>query len=228
MLRPLLTTATHLICDFDGTLTTRDIGASLCAAYRQGPEPTQLRERWLAGEISLPAFQAAVWQQVRVSPEEALGYVDRIAAFRPGVEALFARPATLKISVASGGFGFYIRHLLGERAARLSHCFANEMTLSEAGCTPHFVEEELHSAHFAVCKGRVIGRVRREEPGARVLFCGDGRSDLGAMRLRQAGNDFELCAIHNSELARACEASSTPYHAFQDFHELLTLLDDAP
>ncbi len=223
---PVSHTRLQIVSDFDGTLTLRDIGSSLCAHFRLEPYPEGLKARWLAGEISLPAFQAQVWQTVGASSEAAAAFVEDIGTWRPGAARLFdlAQAGALALTIASGGFGFYIRHLLADWPALSTTAFFNEVDLDAHGCRARFPHADLHCGRCAICKARVVERIAATHPAAPLAFCGDGRSDACIVDLALRLPQLKLFAVRGSFLESTCQTRACPYIAFDTFETVLDAL----
>ena len=105
-----------VVCDFDGTLVDVDVGNELCVRFA-APHWRSVIDRYYAGELSLPEAQRTCWSLIDMAiaslREQALAF----ASLRAGAEGLFeaAREGRCRLVIASGGFGFYIEALLGDR-----------------------------------------------------------------------------------------------------------------
>lgn len=213
-----------LVLDFDGTVVDRDIGDEI--ADRFGPSDwRELDRRCVTGEMALPDMQRLVWPRVTGGRDAILAFVDEVARFRPGFEALVARARErgARVVVASAGFDFYIDRIL----ARLGPLRAAIEVISNRGRFlegapgididfPH-ARSTTCAFRCAVCKGAVVDRMRGA--GLRTIFCGDGGSDGCA-----AGRADVLYAVAGSRLARRCEEAGVPYRPFESFVEVMPAL----
>jgi 2-hydroxy-3-keto-5-methylthiopentenyl-1-phosphate phosphatase len=202
-----------IVLDFDGTVTTKDIGDEVCDRFAP-PAWRDIDAQWVRNEISLPEAQRRMWALARCTREEAVAFGREVGELRPGLDAFLdgAARAGARLWLASGGFDFYIEAILGERLARFERTFFNRTVF-----TGQAIELRFHSGlscdKCAVCKGRVCEQAQAE--GARVLFVGDGASDRCAI-----GRADTLCAVAGSMLARGCEARGVDYRPFASFAEL--------
>jgi 2,3-diketo-5-methylthio-1-phosphopentane phosphatase len=209
-----------LILDFDGTITTVDLGDAVCDRFAD--------ERWRAidaawerKELSLHEAQRRMWALVSASEAELLSAVDELAVLREGFRGLLdvASARFGRLLVASGGFDLYIDRVLGPLRARFAEVLCNTMRLDGRGVAIGFPHLGTLSCELcAVCKGKVCDRERAA--GGRVVFVGDGTSDRCAI-----GRADVLFAIRGSKLARACEAAGAPYEPFTTFTELARRLE---
>jgi len=205
--------STVVVLDFDGTVTTKDVGDEVCDRFAP-PEWRDIDAAWVRNEISLPEAQRKMWALARCSRDEAVAYSHEIGHVRAGLDEFLdaVERSGARLWLASGGFDFYIEGILGGRARRFERTFFNRTRFAGGGIEIDF-HEGLGCARCAVCKGRVCDEARAG--GARVVFIGDGASDRCAI-----GRADLLCAVDGSLLARGCQARGVGYVPFGDFEEL--------
>jgi 2,3-diketo-5-methylthio-1-phosphopentane phosphatase len=170
--------ATAYLCDFDGTVSPRDIGASLVRRFARGREH-ELREglaRWKAGEIGHRELTELECRGLIVTRDEALGFT---AGFTLDPEfAPFARAARARgdrVMVVSEGFDFYIEQQLGAAGLGEIPWAANRAHFEGASLVPEFPH---HDPSCRVCGNCKAQHVRAQQAaGHRVVFVGDGLSD---------------------------------------------------
>src|SRR3954449_7647296 len=104
-----------IVLDFDGTVTTKDIGDEVCDRFAP-PAWRDIDAAWVRNEISLPEAQRRMWALARCTREEAVEYGKQAGPLRPGLDAFLdaATQAGARLWLASGGFDFYIEAILGE------------------------------------------------------------------------------------------------------------------
>ncbi len=208
-----------LVCDFDGTLALQDVGDALCRRLAD-PSWTTWEEAWHRREVSLPEAQRHMWETVRASEAELLAVAREVGALRPGAaDLLDAHDAgRIELVLASGGFRFYIEALLGPRWDHV-RLYANELEARATGAVCLFPHTELHSALYAVDKSKVIARHRGEDSNRRVIFVGDGSSDVSV-----TDTDAEIFAVKDRALALACNDAGRTYVPIETFQPVLDAL----
>src|SRR5690242_11053336 len=99
------------LCDFDGTVSPRDIGAAFVERFSPGGEAARVPELegWLEGRLGHRELTRAQCARVRASREEAIAFARGFAldpAFAPFARAALARGD--EVMVVSEGFDFYV------------------------------------------------------------------------------------------------------------------------
>ncbi|MEM6957426.1 MAG: HAD-IB family phosphatase [Myxococcota bacterium] len=199
-----------IVCDFDGTLTEQDVGDAVCERFAE-PGWRMHGVGWREGTLTLPEAQRRMWASVRAPLDALEAHATSIATLRPGALALFdaARAGRIELVIASGGFGFYIRAILGRHLNYVKAVYANELNADRSGATLELAPAELARGPYAICKGLVVER------HAATAFCGDGSSDGGAI-----GADCTLYAVADSLFERACNEARRACVRFTDFRQL--------
>ena len=211
-----------LVLDFDGTITTRDIGVAVIKNFAR-PGWEEGLQRWKAGEIG--QHQLMEWEFSRLPPgrvtemrEYALGEAD----VRPGLADLLelCRSKDVKVEVVSNGMAFYVEAVL-EREGFSGLPFVAPMPAFNDGDGPavEFGDGVVTCERIGLCKCDRVFKLRSE--GRKIVFVGDGISDFCVAEEA----DF---VIARSSLKEHCEARGIAHSEFRDFddvrRELLMLL----
>ncbi len=210
-----------VVCDFDGTATTEDIGDQVSVHFA-GREVWRLAEdEYRAGALGFGALIQRLFSPITASEGEIAAFARDRAVLRPGfVELLGAcRQARRPFVVCSAGLDVYVRPVLERLPGPLrSHL---ELVSNAATCSPGGMRVELRAAvdqsddgcgHRGFCKGTVVRRLRAQ--GHKVVFCGDGSVD----RCAAAEADF---VFSTGRLTDFCRERNLAYRAFADFHEVM-------
>jgi HAD superfamily phosphoserine phosphatase-like hydrolase len=167
------------LCDFDGTVSPRDIGAAFAERFSPGGSAARVPElgEWLAGRIGHRELTRAQCAQVRAPYAEALAFTRGFAldpAFAPFVRAVLARGD--QVMVVSEGFDFYVRDHLERAGLGSLPWAANSLSFAPDGrVTPEFPFADPACEDCGNCKAR---HVRHHQAiGFRVVLVGDGASD---------------------------------------------------
>ena len=204
---------TSIVIDFDGTITTTDVGDDICDRFGP-PDWRDLDAAWDRGEISLPDAQRQMWATIRVSRQAILAFVAREARLRDGFDAFLADVGGARLVLASGGFDLYIQPILQERLSRFDAAYFNTAEPGPGGVAVGFPHAEARGCRLcAVCKGRVCEEER--QAGRRVVYIGDGVSDRCAIGVADA-----IWAVRGSKLAADCASRGVAHRTFDTFAEI--------
>jgi 2,3-diketo-5-methylthio-1-phosphopentane phosphatase len=207
--------ATAYLCDFDGTVSPRDIGAAFAERFSPGGAAARVPELgdWFAGRIGHRAVTRAQCAQVRARPDEALAFAHGFAldpAFAPFVREACARGDA--VMVVSEGFDFYVRGLLEREGLASLPLAANHLRFEPDGrVTPEFPFADPACDECGNCKAQHVRR--HQAMGHRVVLVGDGGSDRhGAL----AADDV----LARGSLLEWCRAGGLHCTAFEDFTDV--------
>src|SRR5262245_59599935 len=134
--------ATAYLCDFDGTVSPRDIGAAFVERFSPGGAAARVPEleAWLAGRLGHRELTRAQCAHVRAGREQALAFTRGFAldpAFAPFTRAALARGDA--VMVVSEGFDFYVRDLLEREGLGGLPWAANHLEfLADGAVAPEF------------------------------------------------------------------------------------------
>lgn len=216
-------TRTAWLCDFDGTIAPRDIGASLIvhfAPYASArDERRELLARWKRDEIGSRQLTSAEWRSARVTSEEALEFV-RGFDIDPGF-AGFARRALARgdeVLVVSDGFDFYIRELLGRAGLGGIPSAANRANFTDGGLLPEFPWEG-GCGRCGNCKGEHVRAAR--DRGFHTVVVGDGLSDRCGARAADA-------VVARGQLLDWCRSEGREVREFRGFEGLAAEVFESP
>lgn len=211
-----------LVVDFDGTITTLDLGDAICEQFAD-PAWRDVDLLWERRELPIHEAQLRMWAMVDATPREITDHVLRIAAVRDGFDELlrFVREASMGLVLASGGFDLYISAVLGSRLEAFDAFYCNRAVPRGRTVDVSFpFLGDLGCGLCAVCKGKVCDRLRAA--GHRVTFIGDGTSDRCAI-----GRADRMFAVRGSKLARGCAEAGVPVIEVDSFHDVLVQLREA-
>lgn len=214
LVRPLT-----LIVDFDGTITTEDIGAALCDRFAPGVLE-RVDRRWHAGEISFGEAYRLACLELRAPQAALVAHALEVSRVRPGfadfVDA--CRAGGAELVVASAGLDLYVEPILRrELGARLDgiEVRANRAMPGDGGVAVEFPHEHPDCTACANCKG-LRARAAREA-GRMVVGVGDSFTDR--------------CLVAESErlFARAwlsdhCTQRGIAHEIFEDFHPIAEMV----
>jgi len=169
-------TRTVVQCDFDGTVTYKDISFLLLDEFA-GPQWREYWEQYQDGRITVGRFNELAFSMVKVSRREMLDYVDGRFRARPGFKELveFCREKGYRFVIVSNGLDFYIGEILKSLGVEDVECHAAESVFDAAGMKVRYVSAG-GSAVDAGFKDSYVEMFLKE--GYRVAYIGNGSSDF--------------------------------------------------
>ena len=203
------------LCDFDGTVSPRDIGAAFVEQFSADGGAARVPElqAWLAGTLGHRELTRAQCACVRAREAEALEFA---RAFRLDARfAPFAREALGRgdaVMIVSEGFDFYVRdQLVREGLAELPWA-ANRLLFNEdGGVEAEFPFADPACTECGNCKAQHVRRYRSR--GYHTVLVGDGTSDRHGALAADA-------VLARGWLLDWCHAEGVPHRAFSDFGDV--------
>lgn len=202
-----------LLCDFDGTVTSRDVTDLLWDHFGRSDWKTTLYPRFRRGEITTLEIMDEGWRVVDRSETELLAYARAHTGLREGF-AEFARTCAARgwpVHVISNGLDWYLRAFLPDDVPFTCYTAALEdgwrVRLPAGTELPPGSDFKIH----------VMRQLQAAHPGLETVFIGDGRNDLPVARACD-----RVFAIRGSTLARLCLEDGVEVEEFESF---LTVTD---
>jgi 2-hydroxy-3-keto-5-methylthiopentenyl-1-phosphate phosphatase len=206
-----------IVCDFDGTALTEDLGGEIARRYASVEAWTLAEDRFRAGLVTFGGLLQEIFAAVRAERHEIEAFARARAVWRPGFERFLSasREAGVPFLLVSSGIDLYIEPVLERLAPPLRahlELRANRAEVSPEGVRLGFFGEDC--GHCGACKGHVVRELQAR--GHKVLALGDGSGDRHA-----ADAADHVFARSGSSLARACARDSLAHDVFATFDEVL-------
>lgn len=207
----------YVFCDFDGTITLKDIGDEIFIKYGKfEPYNSQLKNR----EISIHQY----WQILcdSLSPEfnneTILDYIKDVeidAYFFQFVK--FCEENSIKLKIVSDGFADYIKPILNKFKLDYLDLSSNYFDY-ENGIKPVFPgSSESCNCFSASCKRNSI--LKNVSDDDFIVYIGDGYSDFCP-----AEHSDVIFAKKN--LAKYCTENKIPHYHFHSFFDIIKIFKD--
>lgn len=171
---------TLLQCDFDGTITEEDASFFLLDTFADGDWRRLLRD-YQEDSISVGAFNTRAFAMVKADRETMLRNVRNNVRIRPGFEELVAYCAgrDFRFVIVSNGLHFYIEEVLAGVGLGHIEVHAAQAQFPPEGVTVQYTGPD--GAHLDTGLKEEYIRLFLKQ-GYRVLYAGNGRSDVYAAR----------------------------------------------
>ena len=210
-----------LILDFDGTITTKDIGVEIIKKYA-GPDWKVGLRRWQMGDFD--QRQLMEWEFARLPSDrlpEMREFALNEAIIRPGLNELLelCQSNDVPVEVVSNGMMFYIEAVLGrERLSDLAFV-APIPTLSgiDNGPVVSFAKGVQTCEATGLCKCARARSLRSND--RKIVFVGDGISDFC---IAEKEADFILA---RSSLRDHCVKNQLTHNRFDYFNDVSRVLN---
>ncbi|MDE0884475.1 MAG: HAD-IB family phosphatase [Myxococcota bacterium] len=173
-----------VFCDFDGTFSQRDVGATLAGEYLSRAR-ADLQKRFADGELSAWEYAVELFDGFDFGPEP-------LEAFLAGIELdvgargllSWCEERGIAFRILSDGFDYNLERLQAIHGVRFAYA-ANHLVfdsgrwrISPGGLNPEC------DCGTGTCKRAMIEAYRRDHPGAFCVHIGDGAvSDLCGARV---------------------------------------------
>ncbi|MDQ7781823.1 MAG: HAD family hydrolase [Desulfomonilaceae bacterium] len=207
-----------ILCDFDGTVSTKDTVNRLVREHILGSEWRFHVKRYMRGEIGSKEVYEEVGPTMRMDPAQLREFVQRHAELDPGFPAFleWARELGIDVKIVSDGFDATIHALLDMHGIGDVEIFANRLEFRGNGRvtlgSPHSDSE---CGRCGTCKRGIVERFRNLYD--KIVLIGDGESD------RHAAAEADVVVALN-ELFVYCARRGIPAIRADGFGEIPHLL----
>ncbi|MDD4003723.1 MAG: HAD-IB family phosphatase [Elusimicrobiaceae bacterium] len=207
-----------VVADFDGTVSMKDVSDELCFHFKTASR-AGIRGSYAPG-VKVEDWLAASFGAITARRGEIEKFVSGFARPRAGARRFYeyCRRNGLPFEIASGGLDIYIAPLLEKWGLGDSRYFCAAVTPARpAGYSVNYRKMLGRAATVDEFKAQRVRRLKKQ--GFRVLFCGDGTSDLLAA--------LEADAVFaRFKLARLCARAGKKTKRLVSFDAALKFLKD--
>lgn len=208
--------AIRVFSDFDGTISAKDVGASLFKHFssRRNRGTVQL---WVEQKIG---SRECLWREcayINASKQELLEVLDRVEMQKGFPEfARFLAKQSIPLHIVSDGLDFYIREFFVRAGLLDLDIHANGAHFVNGSLYPSFPYFARGCGFCGCCKGERINSLRHD--GELTIFIGDGFSDRCAIGAADV-------IFARGDLAVLCQEKSADYLPFADFADVINHIE---
>ncbi|HUI31758.1 MAG TPA: MtnX-like HAD-IB family phosphatase [Candidatus Acidoferrales bacterium] len=198
--------------DFDGTITTQDVGNQFFRKFGNETESLKAVEMWKAGKMSGRDLTLKEAEYVAVDEEDALRYVETFQidpTFKDFIA--YCRSSSMEISVLSDGLDFYIKRIFDLNGISGVPFYSNIVRFNSNGIRVEFPYQS-DCSKCGNCKGHQI--LTRTGIDDVVIYIGNGFSDRCAVQ-------YADVIFAKDELLKYCEESNITYFPFETFEDVM-------
>lgn len=205
-----------IITDFDGTITTRDIGNALCFHFGTMKKDSSLVKDYDTKEDPSIWFNK-FFGPIKATKEEFESIILSYAIVKKGFEELakFAQTHKIPFEIVSGGLDIYIKPIL-----KKYNLLPLPMYCVRGNLTPKGIKVDFPDYPTTPLDDFKAQRVKYyKNKGYTTIFLGDGLVDL------EAAKEADIL-FATDYLAELCDKNKIPYREFKDFTKLLKLVKE--
>lgn len=205
--------------DFDGTITTKDIGEHMFLEFGNPDECKKIINKWLDGKLS----SKEVWIQLcktvkqfdKSKFDKFLNTFEIDPYFKEFVE--YARTNNFQLTILSDGLDYYIDKIRSRENFEDIKIYCNELIIDKNNnLQPIFPYTDEECNQCANCKRNHI--INSSGDDDITIYIGDGWSDTCAAE----HCDFIFA---KRSLLKYCEMNGLPYFPFKNFSDIIKIVD---
>lgn len=214
-------TKTLVQCDFDGTITDKDVSFFLLDTFADG-NWRQLLEVYKEGKISVGAFNRRAFAMVKADKQTLLEFILKGGKIkiRPGFQELldYCSGKGFRFVIVSNGLVFYIDAILASMGLNDIEVFSAQSWFSPEGMVVKYIGPDGSQLEDSF-KETYIKLFLRD--GYRVIYVGNGVSDI--YPARRAHHVFAT-----GELLERCHETNLDCTPFDDLNDVVKGLELLP
>jgi 2-hydroxy-3-keto-5-methylthiopentenyl-1-phosphate phosphatase len=206
-------------CDFDGTITEKDVSFLLLDAFSE-EDWRPLLAQYQRGEISVNSFNSQAFAMVRKDKQTLLQFARDKAKMREGFRELvdYCRRQGFRFVVVSNGEDFYIEALLRDMGLDDIEIFAAKAEFDSSGVKTRYIGPDGNCLEDGFKEAYVRWFIAE---GYSIVYVGNGSSDLSPARL--ASHVFAT-----GDLLAQCEQKNLNCIPFVDLNDVIRGLERLP
>lgn len=209
-------TKTIIQCDFDGTVTEKDVSFAMLDAFADG-DWRQLFSQYQEGKITVGRFNTDAFAMVKADRQSLLEVARSMVKVRPGFHKLLecCHSKGFRFAIVSNGLDFYIEEILQGLGLGDVEVFAAQTRFHTGGLKVQYIGPD-GSPLDKDFKGAYVNLFLGE--GYRIIYIGNGTSDLAPAR--QCHHIFAT-----GDLLRHCQRTKLACTPFTNFNEVVRVLE---
>jgi len=208
-----------IFCDFDGTISRRDIGYNIFHHFSNGKNDELLPD-WKSGRLSSRDCLLKEAEMSPVTSEELFPFLDQFKIDN-GFSAFekICSENNIDIIILSDGFDLYINYLLKKNNLERLSLITNHGRIENGFIKIEFPHKNKFCTKCGSCKGERIREYKDSlEKTTLTVFVGDGHSDTCAI----AEADILFA---KKDLEKFCQINDIKYQPYDDFYDVIRQLE---
>jgi len=206
--------------DFDGTITTTDIGEHMFVEFGDAKKSYEIIKEWLNKKITSQESWIQLCATIKdFNAEKFDKYLDACTIDEGFNDFLdYCNKYEFDITIVSDGLDYYINHISKKNNFAHLNIYSNKVKVTDAGnLIPSFPYTDEECKDCANCKRNHILNSSSDEDI--TVYIGDGWSDTCASQYC----DFIFA---KRSLLKYCESNSIPYYPYNTFNDVIKIVEN--
>jgi 2-hydroxy-3-keto-5-methylthiopentenyl-1-phosphate phosphatase len=210
----------HVFIDFDGTVTTDDVGYNFFKHFAHG-QAEPIVQKYRRGEVNAVEClqtECDIYNEYPAPARDVREFIKN-QPLCPGFSEFieYCKAHGIATTILSAGFDFYIRPILDSLGLDDIELYATPTFIKQGRIYPEFVRyDKTVCEHCADCKAERIKELTR--PGEKAVFIGDGHSD-------SHGAEQADIVFAKSFLADYLQNKRIDFIPYNDFHDIIAVFE---
>ncbi len=203
-----------VLCDFDDTVIQQNLGVMLLERFGK-PEWRRFHPLYLAGKMTLRQSITKEYSHLQASREGIEAFVRTNGTIRPGFLdfVYFCKEEDIPLTIVTSGLEAYVKPFLCQRGLGDLEMFGEQAVFTPSGIRLVTSIGNGACQQGNICKCFYLQR--RQQEGYRVIYIGDGVSDL----CPAPKADYIFA---RRKLLVYCQEHSIPHTPFETFNEVVS------
>jgi len=213
----LKTQKVKIFCDFDGTITTKDVGENMFLEFGDSEKAYSIFKSWVRKEIDSAQEWMALLDLVKDLKEDDFNKFLSTIEIRYGFAEFvqFCSENDLEITILSDGMDFYIKKILADNGFAHLKFYANSLVFDENGLKVAFPFTDEECKECANCKRNHI--IENSSDEDITIYIGDGYSDTCPVQ-------FVDYVFAKKTLLKFCEKERISFYPFKNFKDIIAII----
>ena len=205
-----------ILVDFDDTAAQQNVAETLLKTFG-GSNWEGYREDFRNGSLNLRYYQEKAFNEIDETLEEMGEVIGELAWLRLGFKDFndYCMANDIRLSFVTNGLRFYVDALVHKAGLWNIPSYAVDVDGEPGNLQYSYPYATRNCWEWGNCKCKVLEQHR--EDGSKIVFVGDGRSDLCASQ----NADFVFA---RSTLLKHCQQLHLTHQEFENFYDVLAAL----
>jgi len=208
-----------IFCDFDGTITTKDVGENMFLEFGNSDKAYNIFNRWIHKEINSAQEWTELFGLVNDLKEDKFNKFLSTIEIRYGfIEFVqFCETNGIELTILSDGMDYYIKKIFDFTGLQNLRFFANNLIFNKNGINVSFPYTDEECKECANCKRNHI--IENSSDNDITIYIGDGYSDTCPVQY------VDFIFAHRT-LLKFCDKEKISYFPFKNFKDIITRISN--